>query len=187
MKHSRSFSSLSLLLVVSLVLTAFPNLGPTPATSAVSAAITDSQTISPPNLEEVEAEAPYTVSSNQDPMLTEIALRGSSSGRFGPFISNEPPAEYAHAYEPPISNDERTTCPKNGCDYVEGRLLIKFQPNVVSLDQSSKQALVQSDEILNSFETLGISNLTPVFPHAKSPEANSFISDVDGNLVPEPI
>ena len=67
MKRSRFFSTISFTLVFVLLITAFPNLGPSPEAKPVSAIAPISLTDQPISTEEMEA-SPYTVSSNQDPL-----------------------------------------------------------------------------------------------------------------------
>lgn len=135
---------------------------------------------------EVVPETEYQVVQNSDKVLMSLALgNGDKVSQYGPVRNDPSQGIPTHAYSPFDDVEKTEVCPPGGCDYVEGRVLIKFKPEQTLVKK--KEGIVPQNAVLaNSLNQAGIVSLKPLFSNAIKPDANAKIQTADGELIPEP-
>jgi len=129
----------------------------------------------------------YQVIENTDPYLMSLALgTDEPESKYGPKRNLFEEGIPEHAYSPFEEVEKRETCPQGGCDYVEGRVLIKLDAEQVFSKAGTNQVLLQDQELTAALEALEISDLTPVFPNAEPPSPGEMVEAIDGGLVEKP-
>lgn len=129
----------------------------------------------------------YEVVQNADPYLMKLALgKTAQTSQYGPDRNDPAEGIPAHAYSPFDNMDEREVCPPGGCDYVAGRLLVKFAADQVMSDAGLRGVMPVDNILVAAIETFDIISLTPVFPNAEKPAPGSRVETPDGELIPTP-
>ncbi len=129
----------------------------------------------------------YEVVQNADPYLMSLALGNEEAkSQYGPDRNDPDEGIPAHAYSPFDDLDKREVCPPGGCDYVQGRVLIKLEPDQTFSLSSSNQILLQDQTLASTLAGLEITNLTPIFLNADKPVTGEMIETVDGDLIAKP-
>jgi len=131
--------------------------------------------------------AEYAVVQNADPYLMSLALGNEDTvSRYGPNRNDPDKGIPDHAYSPFDDLDKREVCPPGGCDYVAGKVLIKFEAEQEFSLTRSNEIQFQDQVLASALDTLEITNLTPVFPNAARPAPGEMIETVDGALIEKP-
>lgn len=129
----------------------------------------------------------YTVVQNADAYLMSLALGNEETiSRYGPDRNDPAEGIPTHAYSPFDEPEKREVCPPGGCDYVEGRVLIKFDSNQTLIKRADKGIVPQDATLAATLESLEISSLTPIFPNAEKPAPGALIETIDGQLIAKP-
>lgn len=129
----------------------------------------------------------YEVVQNADPYLMQLALgKTVQASQYGPDRNDPAEGIPTHAYSPFENMDEREVCPPGGCDYVAGRLLVKFAPDQVMSDAGSRGVMPVDNILVAAIETFDIISLKPVFPNAEKPAFGSRVETPNEELIPEP-
>jgi|LDZT01.1.fsa_nt_gi hypothetical protein len=129
----------------------------------------------------------YEVVQNADPYLMSLALGNEKNvSQYGPDRNDPDEGIPDHAYSPFDDLDKREVCPPGGCDYVEGKVLIKFEADQEFSLTRSNEIQLQDQVLASALDSLEITNLTPVFPNAERPAPGEMIETVDGALIEKP-
>jgi len=129
----------------------------------------------------------YEIVQNADPYLMSLALGYEEpKSQYGPDRNDPDEGIPEHAYSPFDDLDKREVCPPGGCDYVQGRVLIKLEPDQTFSLSGSIQILLQDQTLASTLAGLEITNLTPIFLNAEKPAPGEMIETVDGDLIAKP-
>ena len=129
----------------------------------------------------------YEVVQNADPYLMSLALGNEEKvSHYGPDRNDPDEGIPDHAYSPFDDLDKREVCPPGGCDYIAGKVLIKFEADQEFSLTRSNEIQIQDQVLASTLDTLAITNLTPVFPNAEQPAPGELIETVDGALIEKP-
>ncbi|HEY9121801.1 MAG TPA: hypothetical protein VIM80_02285, partial [Brevefilum sp.] len=127
----------------------------------------DDQALTPPE---------YEVVQNADPYLMSLALGNEEKvSQYGPDRNDPDEGIPDHAYSPFDDLDKREVCPPGGCDYLVGKVLIKFEADQEFSLTRSNEIQLQDPVLVSALDTLAITNLSPVFPNAARPAPGEMI------------
>jgi len=116
----------------------------------------------------------------------------SSTGNISPNINgphrNDPSQGIPkHAYSPfDERNNREHPCPPEGCDFMEGQLLIKFAPEVKANRLAIQGQWTGLQKLDNALSAQGVQRMEPVFPSARAPKLGETIMTLEGQVVPKP-
>lgn len=129
----------------------------------------------------------YKVVQNADPYIMSLALGNEEKiSQYGPDRNIPEEGIPKHAYSPFDDLEKREVCPPGGCDYVEGRVLIKFEPEQTFSLNMSNEITFQDEALESTLDSLEITKLKPIFPGAEKPAIGEMIETIDGDLLPKP-
>ncbi len=107
--------------------------------------------------------------------------------RHGPQRNDPADGIPAHAYSP---FDERRNrdypCPPGGCEFQEGRVLVKLAPQVCLRGLELQGAWTEDGTLNETLQAQGVLRLEPVFPQARSPKPGEFVVSPEGERLPKP-
>jgi len=129
----------------------------------------------------------YEVVQNADAYLHSLALGNEEPvSQYGPARNDPDQGIPKHAYSPFDDPEVREVCPPGGCDYVAGRVLIKFAPDQALVKEGTMGFSPLNSTLDSVLNKVGIVSLQPLFPTAQKPALDAMIETVDGALMPEP-